>query len=93
MKGADTYYSTVSLCMPMVLLVSAFLDKFLYGINPDMALTVGSLLVVMTAEACTGIICGIAGFVKKETMKWLSVAGTLENACIGLACCAILAAL
>ena len=79
--------------MPMVLLASAFLDSLLYGINTEMALTVGVLLMVMTAEACGGVICGIAGYVKKEKMKWLSTAGILENACLGFMCCAALAAL
>jgi len=77
----------------MILLMSAGIDKFLHNINPDIALTVGALLVLMTAEACGGMICGIAGLVRKEKMKWLSVAGTLENACLGLVCYAVLGAL
>ncbi len=93
MKKADTCYSTVSICMPMVLLASAFIAQFLHGVSHDIALPAGYLLMVMATAAGAGMICGIAGFVKKEKMKWLSVAGTLENACLGLICYAVLGAL
>ncbi|HBC88141.1 MAG TPA: hypothetical protein DCZ94_14420 [Lentisphaeria bacterium] len=90
MKVHETYYSTVSICMPMILLVSAFLMQ---GINHTLALPASSLLMVMITAACAGIICGIEGLVKHENMKWMSVAGMAMNAFLVFICYAILQAL
>ncbi len=79
--------------MPMVLLASVILAHLLQSISPGIGLTANSLLIGIIGAACVGITCGAEGLIKKETMKWMSIAGMVMNALLGFASFVIMQAL
>ncbi|MFZ2656109.1 MAG: hypothetical protein WAX69_14355 [Victivallales bacterium] len=93
MKGTDSHFNAISLCMPLVSLVSICLFKGLQGyIALDAVLPGRYLLMMMIAAACAGIISGITGLIKKEKMTWMAYTGMSLNACFGFVCFVLLLA-